>query len=73
MYSFFDRGKEDETEKGRKTRSRVDSMWEIYLQILGLAGDYTDELYQNRSIKEVLKDNELLHPLQKRHFRTGTA
>ena len=57
LYSFFDREKEDETEKGRKTRSRVDSMWEIYLQILGLAGDYTDELYQNRSIKEVLKDN----------------
>ena len=67
LYSFFDREKEDETEKGRKTRSRVDSMWEIYLQILGLAGDYTDELYQCR-IKEVLKDNELLHPLAEEAF-----
>lgn len=68
LYLFFNREKADETEKERKTRIRVDSMWEIYLQILGLAGNYTDELYQCRSIKEVLKDNELLHPLAEEAF-----
>lgn len=38
-----------------------DSLWEIYLQILGLAGNRIARLETDRSLKPILKDNELLH------------
>lgn len=38
-----------------------DSLWEIYLQILGLAGNRIASLGTDRSLKPILKDNELLH------------
>lgn len=38
-----------------------DSLWEIYLQILGLAGNRIARLGTDRSLKPILKDNELLH------------
>ena len=47
--------KEQRLEKSR------DSLWEIYLQILGLAGDRIAKLGTDRSLKPILKDNELLH------------
>lgn len=37
------------------------SLWEIYLQILGLAGNRISRLDTDRSLKPILKDNELLH------------
>ena len=56
-------------EKVRKTRKRIDdSIWEIYLQILGLAGSYANAFYSERSIKKILKDNEMLHPLAEDSF-----
>lgn len=73
MYEAFN--KEDEaqehyeTEKGRKERKRMDdSIWEIYLQILGLSGTYSADFYKNRSLKTMLKGNELLHPLAEDSF-----
>lgn len=50
--------------KPRKERKRKeDSRFELYLQILGLAGTYAKPFYQERSLKILLEDNELLHPL----------
>lgn len=64
-----DKQSEDNTDKKRKERERIDdSIWEIYLQILGLSGSYVDSIYKDRSIKVILKDNELLHPLAEDSF-----
>ena len=74
LYVSFDKDVEDElsvdnTDKNRKERKRIDdSLWEIYLQILGLSGNYIDKIYKDRSIKSILKDNELLHPLAEDSF-----
>lgn len=73
MYETFDKEEEAqehyETERGRKERKRIDdSIWEIYLQILGLAGNYSADFYKTRSLKTVLKGNELLHPLAEDSF-----
>lgn len=46
--------------QGRKEKAG-DSLWEIYLQILGLAGNRITKLDTDRSLKPILKDNELLH------------
>ena len=55
--------------KKRKERKRLDeSIWEIYLQILGLAGSYADDIYKDRSIKSIIRDNKLLHPLAQDSF-----
>lgn len=74
LYVAFDKDTNDEqleedNDKKRKERKRMDdSLWEIYLQILGLSGNYTDKIYKDRSIKSILKDNELLHPLAEDSF-----
>ena len=73
MYDAFDKEAEAqayyETQRGRKERKRSDdSIWEIYLQILGLAGSYSAEFYKDRSLKSMLKENELLHPLAEESF-----
>lgn len=60
---------ENENSKKRKERKRVDdSIWEIYLQILGLSGSYSSKFYKERSIKWILKDSDLLHPLAEDSF-----
>lgn len=72
LYVTFD--KEEEayehyvSEKGRRERKRVDSIWEYYLQILGLAGSCSADFYKDRSLKMILKDNELMHPLAEDSF-----
>ena len=74
LYVAFDKDVDDElqqdnSEKKRKERKRIDdSVWEIYLQILGLSGNYADGIYKDRSIKTILKDNELLHPMAEKSF-----
>lgn len=74
LYEAFDKDVDDElqidgSDKKRKERKRLDdSIWEIYLQILGLSGSYADVLYKERSIKIILKDNELLHPIAENCF-----
>ena len=56
-------------EKQRKVRKRDDdSIWEIYLQIIGLAGNMSDDFYKGRSIKFILEDNNLIHPLAENCF-----
>lgn len=74
LYAAFDKDADDkrqqeDSDKKRKTRKRIDdSVWEIYLQILGLSGNYADGIYKDRSIKTILKGNELLHPLAEESF-----
>ena len=74
LYAAFDKDTDDkrqqeDSDKKRKTRKRIDdSVWEIYLQILGLSGNYADGIYKDRSIKTILKGNELLHPLAEESF-----
>lgn len=73
LYLPFDKEKEaqDKYELSRKRKERKrtgDSVWEIYLQILGLAGNYAADFYKDRSLKSILKDNELLHPLAEEAF-----
>lgn len=52
-----------EPEARRRTRSARagGSLWEIYLQILGLSGNRIAKLDTDRSLKPILRDNELLH------------
>ena len=73
LYRPFDKEelaqKAYEAEHGRKERKRQErSIWEIYLQILGLSGSYAAEFYKTRSLKGILKDNEFLHPLAEEAF-----
>lgn len=57
---------DEDTEQPRVRHE--DSIWEICLQMLGLAGSYSDIYYSDRSLKSILKDNELLHPLAEASF-----
>lgn len=75
LYMTFDKEEacveqnEAHKDKKRKERNRMDdSIWEIYLQILGLSGNYVAEFYKDRSLKTILKDNVLLHPLAEASF-----
>ncbi|MEY8332100.1 hypothetical protein AALB53_03115 [Lachnospiraceae bacterium 47-T17] len=76
LYAAFQNVREERTDltetdgrKGRRQRKRPDgSIWEIYLQMLGLSGDYTADFNKDRSIKPILKDNALLHPLAEDSF-----
>lgn len=58
LYISFD----DDSERYNKAHAR-DSIWNILLQILGLLGSYSEKRYKDRSLKSILRDNELLHPL----------
>lgn len=75
LYAEFDKDKEDpivplEPEDVEpKDRKRIEtSVWEIYLGILGLAGNMVADLYEGRTLKHVLEDNALLHPLAEDSF-----
>lgn len=70
LYAGFDREEPGVGEpRGRKERRRPeDSIWEIYLQILGLAGSQAAPFYKNRSIKPILKENPFLHPFAEESF-----
>ncbi len=82
MYKSFNKSSLDDIEKSKKDgtmnggkkekrelRKRVDdSIWEIYLQILGLSGDYVACFYKDRSIKSILVNNDYLHPLAEDSF-----
>lgn len=70
LYPAFNKdGETEDMQKKRKERKRVDdSIWEIYLQILGLSGNYVADFYKDRSLKPIFKDNALLHPLAEDSF-----
>lgn len=70
LYPSFDREEPGMGEdQGRKERKRSeDSIWEIYLQILGLAGSQAAPFYKNRRMKTILRENPLLHPLAEASF-----
>lgn len=68
LYSSFDMEEEArsayESRNSRRIRKRSEtSIWEIYLQMLGLSGNYVAGLYGARSLKSILRDNELINPL----------
>ena len=50
------------------TASREDSLWDIYLQILGLNHIDMKKLGTDRSLKPILKNRELMHPLAEDSF-----
>ncbi len=56
---------ENEKLSGQEKR---DSLWKIYLQILGLSGDQISVLKTDRSLKPILRDNPMLHPLAEFSF-----
>ena len=45
-----------------------DSIWEIYLLMLGLSGSCVSPFYHDRSLKSLLRDNGFLHPLAEASF-----
>jgi hypothetical protein len=55
---------------GKKDASdcKEHSIWSIYLQILGLDDGQVSTLNTDRSIKPILKDNKLLHPIAQEKF-----
>ena len=62
LYDTFDeRVSTPEPKKGA-------SEWEIYMQIFGLLGDFTEKCFGGRNLKPILKDNELVHPLAEDSF-----
>lgn len=63
LYKMFDGRTEESGEMLHRTgKAEEDSLWEIYLQILGLSGRAVSELGTDRSLKPILRDNGLLHP-----------
>jgi len=73
LYAAFDKEENSKLEEKeipkRKERKRAeDSIWEIYLQILGLSGSNVAKYYKNRTLKPILKENDLLSPLAKDSF-----
>ncbi len=51
-----------------RTAAEGDSVWAVLSQILGLDRATHDRLVEERSIKSILKDNDLLHPLAEASF-----
>ncbi|MBQ7199772.1 MAG: hypothetical protein IJS24_00190 [Eubacterium sp.] len=71
----FHSGYEEDVESYGRTDSRVkirvekdDSLWDVYLQILGLSHIDMKQLGTDRSLKPILKDRDLLHPLAEDSF-----
>lgn len=59
----------EEAEKSRITEmEKRASVWDIYLQILGFDETSIESLHTDRSIKPILNDNALLHPLAQESF-----
>lgn len=59
-------GKSDDRMKVRATKG--DSIWEIYLQILGLSYIDTRKIGTDRSLKPILKDKDFIHSLAEESF-----
>ena len=66
---------EEDTEKYGKPDDRMrikaakgDSLWEIYLQILGLSHIDTKRIGTDRSLKPILKDKDFIHSLVAESF-----
>ena len=73
LWPEADSGEQEQAEKSERRKdiaSRIksrgaegaDSLWGIYLQILGLSGAVAAGLGTDRSLKTILRDNALLHP-----------
>ena len=60
------------TDQEKKTRTankeKQKSVWEIYIQMLGFNEEILQVLHTDRSIKPILKDNVLLHPVAQASF-----
>lgn len=59
---------DQEKNKALKKNKRTASLWDIYLQILGLRGNLIKTLGTDRSLKPILENNPLLHPLAEASF-----
>lgn len=52
----------------KKNIKENDSLWQIYLQILGLAGNMTSKISTDRSLKPILCNNDLVHSFAENSF-----
>lgn len=68
LYESFDGIEEENIAQIKSKKIREDSMWGIYLQILGLSGKNISSIDTDRSLKPILKNNKLLHPLAEESF-----
>lgn len=68
LYVSFDGIEEENNAQIKSKRIREDSIWGIYLQILGLSGKNISSIDTDRSLKPILKNNKLLHPLAEESF-----
>lgn len=68
LYASFDGIEEENNAQIKSKRTREDSIWGIYLQILGLSGKGISSIDKDRSLKPILKNNKLLHPLAEESF-----
>lgn len=59
---------QSKSNKDSVSNSKELSLWNIYLQILGLRGEKIKKLGTDRSLKPILKNNVLLHPLAEASF-----
>ena len=58
---------EDKHKKAVKA-DKKDSLWKVYLQILGLSGRQAENLGTDRSLKPLLNNQDMLHPLVEKCF-----
>ena len=66
-YLGDDGGKKGDGKKEIRA-DKKDSLWKVYLQILGLTGDKSKKLGSERTIKPLLKDAKIIHPLAEDSF-----
>ena len=66
---------EEDTENYGKPDSRMkvrtpkdDSLWEIYLQVLGLSQNEAKKICKDRSLKPILTNKDFIHPLAEKSF-----
>lgn len=68
LYKTFDDNFTITQSKGQDREEKVDSEWAIYMQIFGLAGEFSNKCFSDRNLKPILKDNALIHPLAEHAF-----
>ena len=54
---------DDDKKKKAVRADKKDSLWKVYLQIMGLSGRQAEKLGTDRSLKPLLNNQSMLHPL----------
>lgn len=59
---------DDDKKKKAVKADKKDSLWKVYLQIMGLSGRQAEKLGTDRSLKPLLSNQAMLHPLAENCF-----